>query len=118
VSGQETIRGDIVDRHGVRLAGILLLSIGLPLGGGAVALGAVLSENPQSQAPTPLYVGGAIVGALSFTLGMTFALRRDQVTLDVKPGVAALAPPFAASPRGSRAEGSYSPSGLTAVLRF
>jgi hypothetical protein len=113
VEGQETIRGGIVDRHGVRLAGILLLSIGVPLSTGAAVLGVVLSDNPQSKAPTPLYVSGAIVGALSLTFGTILVTRRDSVTLDVRPGVALLAPSLA-----SRVEGSFSPNGLTASLSY
>jgi hypothetical protein len=115
VEGQETIRGGIVDRHGIRLAGVLLLSIGVPLSAGAALLGVVLSDNPQSKAPTPLYVGGAIVGALSLTLGTILVTRRDSITLDVRPGVALLAPSLPSTPR---AEGSFSPNGLTADLRF
>jgi hypothetical protein len=61
-------------------------------------------------------VGGAIVGALSFTFGMIFVMHRDYVTLDVKPGVAALSSRLAPAPAPRAA--TPSPSGLTAVLRF
>jgi hypothetical protein len=115
VSGRETIRGGIVDHHGIRLAGVLLLSLGLPLSVGALALGVVTSQNPSSQAPTPLYVGGAIVGTLSLTLGTIFVTRHDSVTLDVQPGIAS---PTASLATTLREQGRFSPNGLTAVLRF
>ena len=106
----------MLDRgSGIRLAGGLLLSIGLPLATGAVLLGSILSSNPQSQAPTPLYVSGGALGALSVTFGDIFLTRHDYVTLDVQPGVAS---PAALLTPTLREQGRFSPSGLTMAVRF
>jgi hypothetical protein len=115
VDRSETLHGGIVDRHGTRVAGALLASIGTPLGIGAVVLGAVLATNPQSQAPLPLFLGGGAVAVGSLIVGLVLATQHDYVTLELQPGVAALAPGPALL---SRRETTDAAHGLTATLRF
>ncbi|HEV3192368.1 MAG TPA: hypothetical protein VGY54_17780, partial [Polyangiaceae bacterium] len=93
--GNETIAGQIVDRHGVRLAGVLTTFIGGPVGFGLIGL----DYEAHPSGPTALSAAGFVVLSVCLTAGIILWTRHDYVTLEVLPLVAP-APPGMAPARG------------------
>jgi hypothetical protein len=109
--GNEAIAGQIVDRHGVRLAGVLTTFIGGPVGFGLIGL----DYETHRSGPTGLSAAGFVVLSACLTAGIVLWTRHDYITLEVQPLVTPPAPPGMPPARG---EGARAPSGATATLRF
>jgi hypothetical protein len=115
VKGSETLRGHVVYRHGMRVGGILLASLGPALGVGAIVLGVGLSSNAQSEAPTPLILGGTAVAVVSLIAGLIMATRFDYSVVHVEPSAAAVAPSLGAI---AKKETPGVPNEVGAAFRF
>ncbi len=91
-----TIRGEWVDRSGLRLLGGLVLFLGVGLGAGIAALGGVLLDGARRDSDTARGTAGAVgsillvvlgsgIGAAAFGLGATLLGLRDHASIRVGP---------------------------------